>query len=149
MRFAFDVKGTIEGPKKKQVLELFRILQALGHTCDVWSNSYGFAVDCVKSNKLNAAPTSKQMKMDLDHDETKFYDVAIEDDTQQTWLAARRFVWVKDLPESMEAIEVLAHQLIGRKVLSPEMLSAPYGDNSIQGDPYQKVAEEIFSKKKS
>lgn len=52
MRIAFDVKGTIEGPRKAIVLKFLSILQAQGHDVIVWSNSYGYAVDAVRDNKL-------------------------------------------------------------------------------------------------
>jgi len=97
MRIAFDVKGTLEGPKKNILLSAFVKLQEMGHECVVWSNSYGYAVDAVRDNNLDAEPMSKTMKMDLDHDETKFFDVAIDDDSSQTWLAAKRFIWVHEI----------------------------------------------------
>lgn len=108
MRIAFDVKGTIEGPKKKFVLALLYRLQDLGHEVIVWSNSYGYAVDAVRDNALKAEATSKRGKGDYGFDDSTYVDVAVEDDTGQTWLAAKSFVWVNDIPEDMGSVFDLA-----------------------------------------
>jgi threonine dehydrogenase-like Zn-dependent dehydrogenase len=97
MRIAFDVKGTLEGPKKNILLVVFAELQKRGHECVVWSNSYGYAVDAVRDNDLNAEAMSKTTKWDVDDDQAKFVDVAIDDDSSQTWLAAKRFIWVHEI----------------------------------------------------
>jgi hypothetical protein len=98
MRIAFDVKATIEGPKKEQVLKLFRDLQAKGHTCHVWSNSYGYAVDAIRDNKLtNTEALSKFSMYDVENYGQTMYDVAIEDDRKQTYLGAKAFVFVDEL----------------------------------------------------
>lgn len=102
MRIAFDVKGTIEGPQKSKVLRLFKALQAQGHDLIVWSNSYGYAVDAVKDNNLTCPAQSKTTKWDVDDDQSKFVDLAIDDDSSQTWLAAKRFIWVHELPDDIE-----------------------------------------------
>lgn len=101
MRIAFDVKGTIEGPKKDLVLRLFRALQAKGHTCVVWSNFYGYAVDAIKDNNLiNTVPMDKKGVWDLKERGEELMDMCIEDDRSQTWLGSRRFVFVDELDES-------------------------------------------------
>lgn len=111
MRIAFDVKGTIDGPKGKFVLGLMAFLQELGHECVVWSNSYSFAADAVRDHNLKVEYMSKKMKGDMDHDETQFYDFAVEDDTSQTWLAAKSFIWVHELPGAMGGIKKLAEDI--------------------------------------
>lgn len=111
MRIAFDVKGTIDGPKGKFVLGLMAYLQELGHECVVWSNSLQFAAEAVNKNKLKVEFMSKRMGMDLDHDETQFFDFAVEDDTSQTWLAAKSFIWVHELPGAMGGIKKLAEEI--------------------------------------
>lgn len=108
MRIAFDVKGTIEGPSKAKVLQLFRALRAQGHELIVWSNSYGYAMDAVRDNTLDCPFQSKTTKWDVDNDESQFVDLAIDDDSSQTWLAAKRFIWVHELPDD---IDTFAKQL--------------------------------------
>lgn len=102
MKIAFDVKGTIEGPSKEKVLKLFRALRAQGHELIVWSNSYGYAMDAVRDNNLDCAFQSKTDKWQVDQDETHYVDVAIDDDSSQTWLAAKRFIWVHELPDDID-----------------------------------------------
>lgn len=103
MRVAFDVKGTIEGPKKDLVLKLFRGLQEKGHTCIVWSNLYSYAIDAVVNNKLeNTEPNRKYSKGDVAegiYASTTMFDLAVEDDRSQTWLAANRFLFVDEITE--------------------------------------------------
>lgn len=112
MRIAFDVKGTIDGPKGKFVLGLFKFLQDLGHECVVWSNSYGYAVDAVMTHALNAEAMPKKGKGDFGYeDKASHFDIAIEDDTSQTWLAAKRFIWVHELPGAMGGIKKLAEDI--------------------------------------
>jgi hypothetical protein len=100
VKVAFDVKGTIEGPKKELVLKLFKAFQENGYECVVWSNWYRFAVDCIKDNKLeNTTPETKRSKSDFRDYEIPLYDLAIEDDRSQTWLAASRIVFVDELTD--------------------------------------------------
>jgi hypothetical protein len=115
MRIAFDVKGTLQGHDGERVLALLLKLQELGHECLVWSNSYGYAVDCVKKLGLKCEYQSKTDKSDADHDETRYVDLAIDDDSTQTWLASKRFIWVRDLPKDIEGILKLAHEIDSSK----------------------------------
>lgn len=103
MKIAFDVKGTIDGPRGKIILEAFRKLQELGHECIVWSNSLGYAHDAVKSHGLNADFMSKKMMLDYDS-EDEAMDVAIEDDRSQTWLGAKRFIFVDEITNNSDAL---------------------------------------------
>lgn len=110
MKIAFDVKGTLDGPKTKFVLAMLIALQEMGHECIVWSNSYGYAVDCVRNLGLvNVRAESKTDKWS--RDEANFYDVAIEDDKQQTWLAAKHFIWVDDIPGAMGGVMKLVAEI--------------------------------------
>lgn len=111
MRIAFDVKGTIEGPKKTFVLALLELLQKNGHEVVVWSNSYGFAVDAVKDNGLSCKASPKRTSWDEDGKVENFFDLAIDDDNQQTWLASKRFIWVHDLPDFMSGILAIAETI--------------------------------------
>lgn len=101
MRIAFDVKGTIEGPKKALVLRLFEGLQDKGHTCIVWSNYYGYAVDAIKDNNLSKTePMDKMSAYGLkERRNEEPFDLAIEDDRSQTYLGANKFLFVDELTE--------------------------------------------------
>lgn len=100
MKVAFDVKGTIDGYKQDLVLKLFKGLQAKGHTCVVWSNCYSYAVDAIRDHGLtNTEPMDKMSRFDLRDRDMEPMDLAIEDDRSQTWLGAKRFIFVDDLDE--------------------------------------------------
>jgi len=103
VKIAFDVKGTIEGPKQKQVLAMLRAFHEMGHEVFVWSNAYAYATGAVMDHNLPALPMDKRMKMDYEAHE--LMDLAIEDDRSQTWLAARRFVWVDEIPTDESALK--------------------------------------------
>ena len=103
MRIAIDVKGTLEGPRKQDLIKLIKAMQAKGHTVLVWSNLYSYAVDAVRDNALNCTPQSKTTKWDVS-DESQFVDLAIDDDSSQTWLAAKRFIWVHQLPDDIQTL---------------------------------------------
>jgi hypothetical protein len=112
MRIAFDVKGTIEGPSKTLVLSLLKGLKARGHEIVVWSNAFQFAQDAVDDNQLTGcSPISKRASHDLGFDESQYLDLAIEDDSSQTWLASKRFIWVHNLPKTDEGIAKLVESI--------------------------------------
>lgn len=106
MKLACDVKGTLEGPKKKQVLKLLDLFSKAGYEITVWSNLYSYAVDAVSDNNLRAEAMGKKMKMDLDYDESAYFNFAIEDDRRQEYLAAKQFIWVDEIPDDIEQIEL-------------------------------------------
>lgn len=102
LRVAFDVKGTIEGPKKALVLKLFKGLQDKGHKCFVWSNSMDFAVDAIIENNLkNTEAMHKWSKSDFKDVGALLMDICIEDDRSQTWLGTKRFIFVDELDEAL------------------------------------------------
>jgi hypothetical protein len=100
MKIAFDVKGTIEGPKQKEVLELFSRLWTAGHEMFVWSNLESYAVDAVE--KYNLPATAIRKYSSTDAEDRGFMDIAIEDDPSQTWLGAKQIVFVHELPVKTE-----------------------------------------------
>lgn len=104
MRIAFDVKGTIDGPRGAVIIEAFKKLQDLGHTCVVWSNLYSYATDAVAKHGLKADAESKRSTSDLETYGLEPYDVAIEDDRGQTWLGAKRFVFVDEITNNSDAL---------------------------------------------
>ena len=96
MKIAFDVKGTLDGPKGHIILSVLLHLQKMGHECIVWSNSYGYARDFVEKHELkDVRAESKGDKWNTD--EKNFYDFAIEDDKSQTYLAAKQFIFVNEI----------------------------------------------------
>jgi hypothetical protein len=97
MKIAFDVKGTLDSPKKNILVSLINWLQKNGHECVVWSNSYMYAVECVKNNDLKCETMSKATKGDFRQYDKDEFDWAIEDDRSQTWLAAKNFLWVDEI----------------------------------------------------
>jgi len=114
MKVACDVKGTINGPKKKQVLKMLDIFAKAGYEITVWSNLYSYATEAVQDNNLRAQTSSKYSKTDwqCEGDESKFFNFAIEDDRQQTYLAAKKFIWVDEIPEDLVQVEMFVKELL-------------------------------------
>lgn len=104
MKFAFDVKGTIEGHKGAVIVEALKKLQALGHECVVWSNLYSYTVDAVKKHGLTAETMSKRSKNEMREYEMDLFDVAIEDDRSQSYLGAKNFVFVDEITNNSDAL---------------------------------------------
>lgn len=115
MRIAFDVKGTIDGPRQELVLQIFRALQDAGHEMFVWSNSFSYAVEAVKEHNLNAIPMSKFTKFDAQNNGEYNMDLAIEDDRSQTYLGARQIVFVDELTENLDSLNQLSNGLLKGK----------------------------------
>jgi hypothetical protein len=113
MKVAFDVKGTLKGLDETKVWKLFHILEARGCEIVIWSNMITFAHDVVREKQLNNDFIGKKDKYDLEEDE--WFDVAVEDDRSQDYLAAKRFVFVGDIPEDDDAIYKLANDLLGEQ----------------------------------
>ncbi|NJO48172.1 MAG: hypothetical protein HC840_00490 [Leptolyngbyaceae cyanobacterium RM2_2_4] len=107
MRIAFDVKGTVEGSKGAVILEAFRKLQGAGHTCVVWSNLYSYATDAIAKHGLDAEAESKRSTRDLEDYSLEPFDVAIEDDRSQTWLGAKRLIFVDEITDADSLIEAI------------------------------------------
>jgi len=109
---ACDVKGTLEGPKKKQVLRILDIFEKIGYSVVVWSSVYSYARDAVKSNKMTTAKA--QEKADIwNTPKESFYSFAVEDDVGQgKWLAANKFIYVKDIPEEMTSVDLFVKELL-------------------------------------
>jgi len=103
MRIAVDVKGTLEGHKRDLIVRMMMFLKDKGWEVVVWSNSYGYAVDAVKGLSETPLegiePYNKEMKSSVDYKEEFYFDIAIEDDRSQEYLAAKHFIWVDEIPQ--------------------------------------------------
>jgi hypothetical protein len=101
LKIAFDCSGTImNGPDK--VLKLFEFFEKKGAELIVWSNSYGYCIDVRKWLGERAAYGTKTTKWDFDcssDPESWYVDIAVDDDSEQTYLAAKAFIWVRDIPD--------------------------------------------------
>lgn len=105
MRVAFDVQGTLEGRNQDKVRALFQWFAAKGAALTVWSNGMRMDVLSLELQKefgIESDAMWKKTKSDVlwdDDNEESFFDIAVDDDTQQTWLAAKNFIWVHEIPE--------------------------------------------------
>lgn len=113
MRVAFDVKGTLEGVNQAQVRALLFELKALGCEITIWSNMFTFAVDMHEELGLNASVRTEKKfsKGDCVSWNHPMFDLCIEDDPSQTWLGAKNFLLVRDLPSGIEPKD-LAKQIV-------------------------------------
>lgn len=103
MRIAFDVMGTLQGVNSDKVVRLFKALQDRGHDMHVWSSDFGCAMRTNNHLKLNATVLGKVSKIDAKEMGDELMDIAIDDDSTQTWLAAKYIVLVRDIPSDVEA----------------------------------------------
>ena len=119
MRIAFDVKGTLMHQDDKgkftpitKVVLLFHALQSLGHELTVWSNMLSFAVQAHDQLGFPNSVYVQTKKMNSDYyDLSEAFDIAIEDDHSQTWLGAKRIVFVDEIPDGDDQINRFAHAL--------------------------------------
>lgn len=102
MKIAFDVKGTIEGPKQKQVLELFWRLQEAGHEMFVWSNLFSYAAQAIIDHGLPATAIRKNSLTEANDTAYGLMDLAIEDDRSQSYLGAIKIIFVDELESEIE-----------------------------------------------
>lgn len=108
MRIAIDVKGTLEGPKEQIIRLAAELLWRKGHEVVVWSNMTSFAHDFVKKYDFPYGYTGKKMASDC-YSEDELYDVAIEDDRSQTWLAAKKIIFVDECSD----VNTLLFKILG------------------------------------
>lgn len=104
MLIAVDVMGTLKGPKQAQILKIIHAFQNEGHEVIVWSNDYGYAVDIVKQLGLECEAHQKWTKGDVAMRGDRMVDLAIDDDSTQTWLGAKNFLWVHQIPLDMPVV---------------------------------------------
>lgn len=119
MNIAFDVKGTLDGEKAAKLRDILVTLRDIGHKVYVWSNSYGYAVDMVKKLEPylsvegeSVEAISKYTRGDAKMESKTMMDIAFEDDESQTWLAAKKFVFVREIPNNFEEYKKWKVELI-------------------------------------
>lgn len=112
MRIAVDVKGTLEGTKRRQIIVMIYELLKADHEVVVWSMDFSMAATAAENltiileelydypNKIEAM--SKRTKMDTEAED--HFDLAIEDDRGQHWLAAKSFIWVDEIPKDAAGV---------------------------------------------
>lgn len=108
MRVAFDVNGTLFGPKQTSLLAILEYYRQRGHEIVVWSNSYTYVTQAIES--LNLRPCLSMIKQytygtpELPH----AVDLAFEDDAGQDNLDTHSWVLVADVPDDVEEAIKLA-----------------------------------------
>lgn len=103
MKIAFDCMGTLEGRDQSKVRALYKALQNRGQDMRVWSSDFGMAVRLNRELSLDATVESKFSKVEAQERDEELMDIAIDDDSTQTWLAAKYIVLVRDIPNDVEA----------------------------------------------
>ena len=112
-KIAVDVKGTLEGPRRAQIIQMIRMLLAQGHDVQIWS----FGLGAQGAYRLKAATgidlewDDKFSKHDAQEQGRDLFDVAIEDDRSQIYLAAKKFIWVDLIPTEPEKLQALVEGL--------------------------------------
>jgi hypothetical protein len=101
MKIAFDVKGTLVGHHQEKVRKLFHYLVCPENKMFVWSNSWEYAYTTVEDLNLLATPELKKSARDLEDWNRPLMDIAIEDDKSQTWLGAKKIIWVDEIPDDV------------------------------------------------
>lgn len=108
MKIAFDVKGTLVGPKGVIIRYILSQLKLKGHQITVWSNLYSYATEFVSDYGLEDVEANyKFSKSDVDNEQDKFFDVAFEDDRDQGYLASKLIIFVGDVPTDLESVKRL------------------------------------------
>lgn len=110
MKIAFDILGTLQGRDSAKVVALYRALQNKGHDMHVWSSDFAMAMRVNRELKLDATVQGKVSKSEAENEGDSYMDIAIDDDSTQTWLAAKYIVLVRDIPS--KDVEAFADKLI-------------------------------------
>jgi hypothetical protein len=99
MLIAFDVKGTLQGVNQAKVRKLLQVLLSQGHEIVIWSSMISYAMDVAQELSLNVEISNKYSAKEAKENNKALVDIAIDDDDTSTWLAAKRLVLVRDIPE--------------------------------------------------
>ena len=104
MKIAFDVKGTLDGYNEEKVRRLFKWFQDQGHEVHIWSNSFSYAHEmAVKLNHPLKLVHDKYSFYDAKEMDKTVFDFCVEDDTNQWYLASKKFIWVHNVPENPDS----------------------------------------------
>lgn len=107
MKIAFDVIGTLEGGLKPwKMRHLVYLLAKAGHEVYIWSSlpsaAYRLAQTMEKVG-VTCTPMSKYSEYEAKEDGRPIMDIAFDDDRSQTYLATKRFIYVYEVPDDIEA----------------------------------------------
>ena len=113
MKIAFDCKGTLmDGQYVRRVLELFRALQNTGHEVYIWSSEFSYTLTAAKRHGITLPDDrflSKYSLVDAAQQGLPVMDIAIDDDKlYSNYLAAKKFVYVDTIPETIDEIITFA-----------------------------------------
>lgn len=104
----FDVRGTLVGRKEETVHRLFKMFEQKGHTVSIWTN--GMFSDVPQ--EFQKYPIFRKHNMAFGRElidngndpATSIFDIAVDDDTNQNYLAAHEFIWVHDIPTDADTL---------------------------------------------
>ena len=104
MKIAFDCLGTLTGSHGPALAEAIVKLQSLGHECVIWSSLYSYTIDMKNKYALECETMSKRSKHEMADYEMDLFDIAVDDDRGQTYLGAKKFVYVDEITKNSDAI---------------------------------------------
>jgi hypothetical protein len=104
MKIAFDVQGTLVGPKGDILTQLINELKAQGHEIFIWSSNINMAIECgSKIGISNDYCLNKKYLFDY-HNENELMDIAIDDDLSLK-LLTRKTYSVYKLPNTYKELK--------------------------------------------
>jgi len=109
-RIAFDVKGTLFGPKQRQVVQMFKEFKLQGCEMFIWSSMPSYCLDAQKELGLDAELITKRTINETEPED--LMDIAVEDDHSQTYLATKQLVFVDEIPDDEASIAEFVRDLI-------------------------------------
>jgi len=92
----------------------------MGHECVIWSSEYSMTIEIKEHYGLtNCKCMSKCSKYEME--EQDYFDVAVEDQRSQTYLAARNFAFVDELRSNSDLmVEFILNKANETKEVSGE-----------------------------
>lgn len=105
-RIAFDCSGTLirGGSNIEAAVKLIKWLQSKGHEVVIWSNAWNYTQEAKKKHGLSCECDMKRCTWDYDN-EDDYFDIAIDDDMSQTYLATKLLLNVCDIPNDESLFE--------------------------------------------
>lgn len=105
MKVACDIRGTLRGHYRENVLLLLNFLRAAGAEIVVWTN--GMTLDArkeIESLPFPALPSTKYSAREAQEMDLTIFDVMIDDDPTSTYLAGKELILACDIPNTAELI---------------------------------------------